>query len=44
MAIRITTTHVWTKVFVPIIWMSRLFLIGIAISILDFLGIKDEAS
>lgn len=38
MAIRITTTHVWTKLFIPINWVSRLLCIGLVLSLLDLMG------
>lgn len=34
MAIRIVTTHIWTKIFIPIIWISRLVCICVVLSLL----------
>jgi len=35
MSVRILTTHIWTKLFVPIIWISRLLAIGIVLCLLE---------
>ena len=37
MAIRISTTHIWTKLFIPIIWASRLLTIFLILSFLYLL-------
>lgn len=35
MAIRIQTTHIWTKIFIPIVWVSRICAICVVISLIE---------
>ena len=45
MRIRIVTTHIWTKIFIPIVWISRFLFLMLCVfsfaSFLDFINIDN---